>query len=101
MADNFIQVDPSTNLGGKVWSLHEHIVAAINLASELNAEMAQVHADDATDARLATLLGTTVNGANANVDATDVHNIVGSINANLQNNANSFLALQSRVGTKT
>lgn len=101
MADNYIQVDPATNLGGKVWSLHEHIVAASNLASELTAEMAQAHADDNNDAKLATLLGATVNGANASADAGIVKDTVGSVNTDLQNGANHFLALISRIGTKT
>lgn len=90
-ANNYITVDTSKSLGAKVFNLQNNIENAMALATELAAALAQVNADGV--AALQGQLGTT-----STDNASAVLNLIGSVNANLQDAGNAFLQLQSRIG---
>lgn len=93
-AEGYIQIDGSTQQGGKVLRIHNLIQELLALTDDVGEALAQAAADDGTNVKLMTVLGTTT-ADNANA----VSALVGSVRINVHDAGNAFLQFASRINS--
>ena len=91
-AEGYIQVNPATQMGSLAVQIRDLIVQLIDRTEELGEALGQAAADDNTNAKLQTILGT------ASTDnAVEVKNLVGTVRTNVNDANNAFLQYAARV----
>lgn len=88
----YIQVDSDRECGSLAVQLANLIQQVLDKSAELGEALAQAAADDPTNAKLQTLLGT-----NTPEDAAAVSALVGSIRTDSHNASNAFLQYSARI----
>ena len=96
-AKNLLPIDNSRTLGAVALEIRDHIVAIQARAKELSDALSESTADDPSGAGLVTLLGSQL----ALADALAVQALVGSVNTDINNVANSFVQYKSRINRQS
>ena len=91
-ADGYIQVNPATQMGSLAIQIRDLIVQLIDKTEELGEALGQAAADDNTNAKLQTILGTS-----STDNAVAVKNLVGSVRTNVNDGNNAFLQYAARI----